>query len=93
VNAPKPPLTDERLQQLAYDEYVCSNDNERAMAVELLAARAQLARVREVHEPIEAVNMRYPGGRLTQVCSGCGTDDGNWQIYPCPTIRALREVQ
>ncbi|MCC3333563.1 hypothetical protein [Nocardia abscessus] len=50
---------------------------------------AQFDRVRKVHEPIEALNVRYPGGRLTQVCSGCGTDAGNWQMYPCPTIRAL----
>lgn len=64
------------------------------MAAELLEQRsrvaafeAQLNRVREVHEPIEALNVRY--NQLTRVCSGCGTDDGNWQIYPCPTIRAL----
>ncbi|WP_043737768.1 hypothetical protein [Nocardia asiatica] len=55
---------------------------------------AQLDRVREVHLPIEALNMRHhPRGQLTRVCSGCGTDNGNWQMYPCPTIRALREVQ
>lgn len=52
---------------------------------------AQRDRVRQLHQPIEAVNMRHPGGRLTRVCSGCGTDDGNWQPYPCPTIRALGE--
>jgi hypothetical protein len=50
---------------------------------------AQFDRVRKVHQPIEALNVRYPGGRRTQVCSGCGTDAGNWQMYPCPTIRAL----
>ncbi|MFC4128893.1 hypothetical protein [Nocardia rhizosphaerae] len=58
----------------------------RARVVELEAATD---RVREVHQPVEALNVRYPGGRPTQVCSGCGTDDGNWQTYPCPTIRAL----
>lgn len=58
------------------------------------ALEAQLNRVREVHQPIEALNIRHrPNGRLTQVCSGCGTDDGNWQIYPCPTIRALKDVR
>lgn len=62
--------------------------------LETLSARiaeleAQIDRVREVHEPIEALNMRSPGGRVTSVCTGCGTDNGNWQIYPCPTIRAL----
>jgi hypothetical protein len=30
-----------------------------------------------------------PHERLVKVCSGCGTDDGNWQRWPCPTIRAL----
>jgi hypothetical protein len=45
--------------------------------------------VRKIHSPIDAVNTRYPGGRMTQVCTGCGTDDGNWQTWPCPTIRAV----
>ncbi|MBF6358222.1 hypothetical protein IU449_27370 [Nocardia higoensis] len=74
--------------------------NERVdLLAQLVAARARVTeleaqrdRVRELHQPIEAVNMRHPGGRLTRVCSGCGTDDGNWQTYPCPTIRAQKEV-
>lgn len=45
--------------------------------------------VREIHQPIKALNTRYPGGKLTQVCTGCGQDDGNWNQWPCPTIRAL----
>jgi hypothetical protein len=55
----------------------------------LEAGRAAMDRVRAIHEPVDAVN--YHGGtpRRVQVCSGCGTDDGNWQHYPCPTIRAL----
>lgn len=53
---------------------------------------AQRDRVRALHQPIDAVNMRHhPNGRLTRVCSGCGTDDGNWQHYPCSTVRALGE--
>lgn len=36
-------LSDERLRQLAFDEYVCSNENERSMAAELLEARSKLA--------------------------------------------------
>lgn len=49
-----------------------------------------LARVREIHAPIEALNIRHhPNSRTTYVCSGCGTDDGNWQTWPCPTMRAL----
>lgn len=51
---------------------------------------ARIDRVRQLHQPIDALNMRHhPNGRLTRVCSGCGTDDGNWQLWPCPTIRAL----
>lgn len=38
-------LTDERLRQLAYDEYVCINETGRAMAVELIAARARIAEI------------------------------------------------
>lgn len=61
------------------------------LADQVAALEARIDRVRQVHQPIDAVNMRHPGGRLTRVCSGCGTDDGNWQHYPCPTIRALEE--
>ena len=47
-------------------------------------------RVREVHAPHDAVmNPGTRHERLVKVCVGCGTDDGNWQTYPCPTIRAL----
>jgi hypothetical protein len=35
-------LSDERLHQLAFDEYVCSNENERVMAAELLKLRPRL---------------------------------------------------
>lgn len=45
--------------------------------------------VRKIHSPIDAINTRDPRGRVTQVCTGCGTDDGNWQTWPCPTIRAV----
>jgi hypothetical protein len=55
----------------------------------LRAANASIDRVRKVHEPIDAV--MFAGGRQhpRKVCTGCGTDDGNWQIWPCPTIRAV----
>lgn len=49
----------------------------------------RIERVREIHQPIKALNTRYPGGKLTQVCTGCGQDDGNWNQWPCATIRAL----
>jgi len=45
------------------------------------------ARVRKVHEPVEALNVRY--GHTQKVCTGCGTDAGNWQVWPCPTVRAI----
>lgn len=47
--------------------------------------------VREIHQPIEALNVRY--GQVQRVCTGCGTDDGNWQVYPCPTIRAVERAE
>ncbi|MFC8531870.1 hypothetical protein [Nocardia sp. NPDC057227] len=94
------PLTDEVLTEFAENVSYADGPEVRAMANELLVLRprvaeleTQLARVRETHQPVDALNIRHhPNGRLTRVCSGCGTDDGNWQIYPCPTIRAL-EVQ
>lgn len=50
---------------------------------------AALRAVREVHDPIDAV--QYAGSRAfpRRVCTGCGTDDGNWQLWPCPTVRAI----
>ena len=90
------PLTRQHLETFVFDPHRAAEQEVAAMARELIATRAEIAvlaaqidRVRDVHEPIDAMNMRYPGGRLTQVCSGCGTDNGNWQMYPCPTIRAL----
>lgn len=65
-----------------------------AYAVELEAEnadlRARLSSVRDIHTPIDAV--RYSGSRSfpSRVCSGCGTDDGNWQMWPCPTVRAMK---
>lgn len=46
-----------------------------------------LEAVREVHQPLDALHTNT--GRVRQVCTGCGTDDGNWQVWPCPTIRAI----
>lgn len=45
------PLTDERLRQLAYDDMVCTNANERAMAAELLSARARIAELEAAQRP------------------------------------------
>ena len=62
---------------------------EEMVAARIEKAEAKVERVREVHEPIDA--MLNPGRheRVVKVCIGCGTDDGNWQRWPCPTIRAL----
>ena len=62
---------------------------EEAALARVRELRAKVERVREVHQPIDA--MLNPGRheRVVKVCTGCGTDDGNWQRWPCPTIRAL----
>lgn len=52
-------------------------------------AEAKLARVSGVHTPTNALMNPGRHERVVEVCTGCGTDDGNWQIFPCPTIRAL----
>lgn len=58
-------------------------------AEHLLELEATIARVREVHEPLDAVHYQGRSQTLRKVCTGCGTDDGNWQVWPCPTIRAI----
>lgn len=50
---------------------------------------AALDAVLAVHEPIDAVMNPGRHERTVKVCTGCGTDDGNWQRYPCPTVRAI----
>lgn len=60
-----------------------------ALIAEVERLRGIVDRVREVHAPIDALNTRY--NQVQKVCTGCGTDDGNWQNWPCPTIRALED--
>lgn len=55
----------------------------------LREARVAIDRVLDIHQPLDAVNYHGGGQRMTRVCTGCGTDNGNWQVYPCPTVRAL----
>lgn len=52
-------------------------------------AHSALKQIMEVHEPIKA--MINPGRheRVVNVCVGCGTDDGNFQRWPCPTVRSI----
>ena len=49
-----------------------------------------LQAVLALHKPIDAHNVWNTEGRLQQVCTGCGQDDGNWTRWPCPTVRAIQ---
>lgn len=42
-----------------------------------------------IHQPLDAVMYTGAKQRMVEVCTGCGTDDGNWQRYPCPTVRVI----
>ena len=53
------------------------------------ALLAAVDAVLAVHQPIDAVMNPGRHERIVKVCTGCGADDGNWQRYPCPTIRAI----
>lgn len=55
----------------------------------LSRAHRALKAVLEVHEPIDALMNPGRYERVVKVCVGCGTDDGNFQRWPCPTIRAI----
>ena len=54
---------------------------------------AALDAVLAVHEPIDALMNPGRHQRIVKVCTGCGTDDGNWQRYPCPTVRAIEATK
>jgi len=65
-------------------------EQSRHFAEQSRQANAAIARVRAVHVPIDALNVR--ANVEQKVCTGCGTDDGNWQTWPCPTERAITEA-
>jgi hypothetical protein len=49
--------------------------------------------VTALHQPVDA--LMYAGksqAHKVQVCTGCGQDDGNWNRYPCPTVRAINKA-
>ena len=48
-----------------------------------------LAKVEALHKPIDAAMYAGNGVHKVKVCTGCGTDDGNWQRWPCPTRAAV----
>lgn len=50
---------------------------------------AAIEAVLEVHQPIDAAMSSGRHERMVKVCTGCGTDDGNWQRWPCPTVAAI----
>ena len=51
-----------------------------------------LEAVLKVHTPIDALMFSGRHQRMVAVCVGCGTDDGNWQRYPCPTVKAITDA-
>ena len=71
-------------QRMGEHKLRAQRDQARTEAAKL---RAVIERVGEVHRPIDALNTDT--GHTTKVCSGCGTDNGNWAHWPCRTIRAL----
>lgn len=52
-------------------------------------AIAALRAVLDAHAPTDALMNPGRQERVVAVCTGCGTDDGNWQRWPCPTARAI----
>ncbi|WP_028265908.1 hypothetical protein [Arthrobacter sp. MA-N2] len=48
-----------------------------------------LDKVIALHEPVDALMNPGRHERVVKVCTGCGTDDGNWQRWPCPTVTAV----
>lgn len=88
-------LTAERDELRAEVEDLLKVDHQCAAVDEAWAAdraerdelRAAVERVRDVHQPVDAMNTDT--GRIVKVCAGCGTDGGNWTYWPCRTIRAL----
>ena len=88
----------DRVEHTGDSQYAVAYDVAREEDAEFIAhARTDLPRllaavraVEAVHEPIDALNVRI--NRIQKVCTGCGTDDGNWQVWPCPTIRAITEA-
>lgn len=62
------------------------------MSDPLAQALTAIEAVRALHSPADAA--MYGGRNVykVQVCTGCGQDDGDWQRYPCPTVRAIAEI-
>lgn len=80
----------QQIRQAALFEGTVSRDQAHRLAQSWLEQHQALACVRDVHAPLDAIHETT--GRRRQVCAGCGTDAGNWQIWPCPTIRAIESA-
>lgn len=55
-------------------------------------AAAALRAVLELHQPVNALNMRT--NRVQPVCSerSCGQENGDFMAWPCPTVRAIEKA-
>ena len=73
-------------------DYTGHADKAAHFAAQARTANLALQAVLKIHAPIDALNMRHRGGRVQQVCTGCGQDDGNWNYWPCPTVRAITDA-
>lgn len=79
-----------RIERLDYAIQHGSSDALHVRAVmDLKATHAAIAGVVQIHEATDALMYSGKNQRIVKVCTGCGTDDGNWQRWPCPTIKAL----
>ena len=63
------------------------SDDLAALVAEVETLRGQIDAAKALHKPLDALNTN--SNRIGQVCLGCGQDNGNWNEWPCPTIRAL----
>lgn len=62
-----------------------------ALIARLRKAEAKVERVEAIHRPMRVVLYPGTGERVMEVCAECRTRSGDWQRWPCPTIRALGE--
>lgn len=85
------PATSARYLRSRQHAQAWPEDSARMRALDALPrALDALEAVLAEHAPVNALDVaRRPGQQLTRVCAGCGTDDGNYQYWPCPTVRAI----
>ena len=57
-------------------------------------ALAALEAVLAIHRPLPATMKASAraGRQAAHVCTGCGTDAGKWEQWPCPTVRAIESA-